>query len=89
MKFCTFPRLGSKDHSIQYRLPKNLTAKLHFKIPGKEKREEFSSLLMSNVAGLPSDFDAYFVVVSKRSTYFQPEGSSDVPLDKVVAPSTE
>lgn len=69
-----FPKLGCRTNSIQYRLPKNLSCKLCFRIPGKNQLETFSGLLMSNVAGLPTHYDAYFAVVSKEASHFNPVG---------------
>lgn len=90
MRFANFPRLGSKFDSVQYRLPKDMSTQLEFKIPGESKNEHFSTLLMSNVAGLPTDFDAYFVVVSKDSSHFQPPPSAnDVSLGTVMPPKTD
>lgn len=74
LKFRPFRKLGSKEHDVQYRLPNNLFSTFTFKIPGKTNAvpEKFSGFLLSNTAGLPSGYDAYFLIVSKPPQYFQP-----------------
>ncbi|KAK4888950.1 hypothetical protein LTR27_012230 [Elasticomyces elasticus] len=69
VRFRHFQKLGSISDDLIYRLPKELSVKIHFRDPRSGKQVEVKAMLMETVAELPAH-DAFFRIISVSSRYF-------------------
>jgi len=69
VRFGKFDKLGRVNDEVHYRLPRDMSARMAFQIPGHQKPVKVSGFLMGNSSGLPSH-DAFFLITSKPLHYF-------------------